>query len=130
MSNFIGKYKLTNSENFDDFLKELGVNFVLRNLAKTSTPVIDITQDGDTYSMKTTTAIKNSEIKFKLGEEFEEARMDGKNVKTKIVADGNKLIQTQYGDKEVSIIREFTPTDLITTCKVGDVTSVRTYKRV
>jgi len=130
MTDFEGKYKLTNSENFDEFLKELGVNFVLRNLAKTSTPVIEISKDADTYSMKTTTAIKNSEIKFKLGEEFEEARMDGKNVKTKIVADGNKLIQTQYGDKEVSIIREFTPTDLITTCKVGNVTSVRSYKRV
>jgi len=129
MTEFTGKYKLTNSENFDEFLKELGVNFVLRNLAKTSTPVIEITKDDDTYSLKTSTAIKNSEIKFKLGEEFEEARMDGKNVKTKIVADGNKLIQTQYGDKEVSIIREFTPTELIATCKVGDVTSVRTYKR-
>jgi len=129
MTDFIGKYKLTNSENFDEFLKELGVNFVLRNLAKTSTPVIEISKDDDTYTLKTTTAIKNSEIKFKLGEEFEEARMDGKNVKTKIVADGNKLIQTQFGDKEVTIIREFTPTDLVATCKVGDVTSVRTYKR-
>jgi fatty acid-binding protein 3 len=129
MTDFTGKYKLTNSENFDEFLKELGVNFVLRNLAKTSTPVVEITKDDDTYSLKTTTAIKNSEIKFKLGEEFEEARMDGKNVKTKIVADGNKLIQTQFGDKEVTIIREFTPTELIATCKVGDVTSVRTYKR-
>jgi len=129
MTDFTGKFKLTDSQNFDEFLKELGVNFVLRNLAKTSTPVIDITQDGDLYTMKTTTAIKNSEVKFRLGEEFEEARMDGKNVKSKMVADGNKLIQTQFGDKEVTIIREFTPTDLITTCKVGDVTSVRTYKR-
>ncbi len=62
-----------------------GVNFVLRNLAKTSTPVVEITKDGEVYTLKTTTAIKNSEIKFELGKEFEEARMDGKNVKVFII---------------------------------------------
>ncbi|CAG2174934.1 unnamed protein product [Oppiella nova] len=55
------------------------------NLAKTSTPVVEITKDGDVFSLKTLTAIKNSEIKFELGKEFEEARMDGKNVKGIIV---------------------------------------------
>ena len=59
----------------------LGVNFVLRNLAKTSTPVVEISKAGDEYTLKTTTTFKTSEIKFKLGQEFEEARMDGKKVK-------------------------------------------------
>jgi len=130
MTDFTGKYKLTSSDNFDEFLKEIGVNFVLRNLAKTSTPVVEITKTDDTYSLKTLTAIKNSEIKFKLGEEFEEARMDGKNVKTKIVADGNKLVQTQFGDKEVKIVREFTDNELIATCTVNNVVSVRKYAKV
>jgi len=129
MTDFTGKYKLTESDNFDKFLQELGVNFVLRNLAKTSTPVVEITKDGDKYSLKTMTAIKNSEIKFELGKEFEEARMDGKNVKTVVVADGNKLIQTQYGDKEVKIVREFTGPELVVTASVGAVTSVRKYAK-
>ncbi|XP_054158694.1 fatty acid-binding protein-like [Oppia nitens] len=129
MTDFTGKFKLTSSDNFDEFLKELGVNFVLRNLAKTSTPVVEISKDGDTYSLKTLTAIKNSEIKFELGKEFEEARMDGKNIKTVVVADGNKLIQTQYGDKEVKIVREFTGPELVVTATVGSVSSVRKYAR-
>jgi len=29
MTDFTGKFKLTSSDNFDEFLKELGVNFVL-----------------------------------------------------------------------------------------------------
>ncbi|CAG2116474.1 unnamed protein product, partial [Medioppia subpectinata] len=107
----------------------LGVNFVLRNLAKTSTPVVEITKDGDTFSLKTITAIKNSEIKFELGKEFEEARMDGKNVKTVVVADGNKLIQTQHGDKEVKIVREFNGAELKVTASVGNVVSVRIYAK-
>jgi len=129
MADFTGKFKLTSSDNFDEFLKELGVNFVLRNLAKTSTPVVEITKDGDTFSLKTTTAIKNSEIKFELGKEFEEARMDGKNVKTVVVADGNKLIQTQFGDKEVKIVREFNGNELVVTASVGAVNSVRKYTK-
>jgi len=53
---------------------------VLRNLAKTSTPVVEITKDGDVFTLKTLTAIKNSEIKFELGKEFNEIRQDGKTV--------------------------------------------------
>jgi len=130
MTDFTGRFKLTSSENFDEFLKELGVNFVLRNLAKTSTPTVEITKDGDSYTLKTITAIKNSEIKFELGKEFEEARMDGKNVKTVVVADGNKLVQTQFGDKEVKIVRELNGDELKVTCTVGPVVSVRVYNRV
>jgi len=133
MSAFIGKFKLTSSDNFDEFLKELGVNFVMRNLAKTSSPTVEITKDGDTYSLKTTTAIKTSEIKFELGKEFEEDRMDGKKVKTVIEADGNKLIQTQLGDKEVKIVREFNDKELKVVCtvesKAGPIVSTRIYNR-
>ena len=89
-----------------------GVNFVMRNLAKTSTPTVEITKDGDTFTLKTITAIKNSEIKFELGKEFEENRIDGVKVKTVVVADGNKLVQTQFGDKEVKIVREFNGDEL------------------
>jgi fatty acid-binding protein 3 len=130
MTDFTGKYKLTSSENFDEFLKELGVNFVMRNLAKTSTPTVEITKDGDQYSMKTITAIKTSEIKFELGKEFEEDRMDGKKVKTVVNVDGNKLIQTQFGDKEVKIVREFNDKELKVVCTVGSVVSTRVYNKL
>ncbi|KAH7641012.1 fatty acid-binding protein [Dermatophagoides farinae] len=130
MVQFEGKYQLESSENFDEFLKELGVGFILRNLAKTSKPTIEVIRDGDYWVIKTITTLKTTEIRFKIGEEFDEARMDGKTVKTIVEMDGdNKMVQTQKGDKEVKIIREFSENHLKTTCIVGNITSVRIYKR-
>lgn len=42
----------------------------------------------------------------------------------------NKLVQTQFGDKEVKIIREFNGDDVVVTASVDGVTSVRSYKRI
>lgn len=86
-------------------------------------------KDGDVYTIKTSTAIKNSEIKFEIGKEFEESRMDGKTVKSVVTQEGNKLIQTQFGDKEVKIVREFNGDELKTVASVGDVVSTRIYNR-
>ena len=59
--------------------------------------------------------MKTTEIRFKIDEEFDESRMDGKTVKTVVVMDGdNTMVQTQKGDKEVKIIREFSETHLKT----------------
>ncbi|KAH9392502.1 Fabp5p [Tyrophagus putrescentiae] len=129
MVQIVGKYLYESGENFDAFLKALDVGFILRNLAKTSKPTIEITLDGDTYTIKTITTLKTTEIKFKLGEEFEETRMDGKTVKTVITLEGDSLVQIQKGDKEVKIVREFTDTHLKTICTIGDITSTRVYKR-
>lgn len=55
-----------------------------RALAATAKPTIEITQDGDKYSMKTISAFKNTEISFKLGEEFDEETADGRKAKVRI----------------------------------------------
>lgn len=94
---------------------DAGVGFILRNLAKTSKPTIEVIRDGDYWVIKTITTLKTTEIRFKIGEEFDEARMDGKTVKTIVEMDGdNKMVQTQKGDKEVKIIREFSENHLKT----------------
>ncbi|CAG2112000.1 unnamed protein product [Medioppia subpectinata] len=48
---------------------------------------------------------------------------------TVVVADGNKLIQTQHGDKEVKIVREFNGAELKVTASVGNVVSVCIYAK-
>lgn len=53
-----------------------------RKLAESSTPTVEIKQEGDEYVIKTI-AFKNSEIKFALGQEFEEKRLDGATVKVR-----------------------------------------------
>ncbi|PNF38191.1 Fatty acid-binding protein, muscle [Cryptotermes secundus] len=70
-------------------------------------PVIELTQNGDEYTLTSQSTFKNTTITFKLGEEFQEETPDGRSVKTTITQDGNKLVQVQKGEKETTIIREF-----------------------
>ncbi|XP_023236635.1 fatty acid-binding protein-like isoform X1 [Centruroides sculpturatus] len=129
MSALLGKFKLVSSENFDEFMKATGVGMVMRKLGATSKPTVEISQDGDTWSIKTITTFKTSEIKFKLGEEFEETRMDGSVVKTVITLEDNKLIQKQFGDKEVVITRELDGEKLKVICTVDNIVSTRIYDK-
>ncbi|XP_034113404.1 fatty acid-binding protein [Drosophila nasuta] len=129
MASFIGKkYKLEKSENFDEYMKELGVGMVLRKMGNSVSPTVEVTQDGDTYTLTTTSTFKTSAISFKLGEEFDEETLDGRKVKSVITLDGNKLTQEQKGDKPSTIVREFTDSELITTLTIGAIKSVRVYK--
>ncbi|EDW38020.1 GL12263 [Drosophila persimilis] len=131
MASFVGKkYKLEKSENFDEYMKELGVGLVLRKMGNSISPTVEVTLEGDTYTMTTTSTFKTSAISFKLGEEFDEETLDGRQVKSIITLDGNKLTQEQKGDKPSTIVREFTDTDLTTTLTIGAVKSVRVYKAV
>ena len=77
----VGQYKLENSENFDKFLDKLGVSFIVKTAAKNTKPTLEVAVDGDSYIFRSLSTFKNTEIKFKLGEEFEESRADGKKVK-------------------------------------------------
>ncbi|CAL4121905.1 unnamed protein product [Meganyctiphanes norvegica] len=134
MSKVLGKYKLTSSEKFEEILEAVGVNIVSRKLAVAQTPVVEITLDGDTYTIKQTTTVKTTEIKFKLGEEFDETTADGRLVKSTVTLDGSTLKQKQIGDKEkkekdMTFDRVFTDDDMTMTCKVDDIVCKRVYKR-
>lgn len=84
-----------------------GVGLVVRKMGNAVSPVIELTLNGDEYTLTSQSTFKNTSITFKLGEEFEEETPDGRKVKTVITQDGNKLIQVQKGQKETTIIREF-----------------------
>jgi hypothetical protein len=126
-----GKYKLTKSENFEEYMKAIGVGMVMRKLAASATPETEITQADGTYKIKTSTTFKTTEINFKLGEPFDEETADGRKCKSTITQDGNKLIHTQEcGDTKYEILREFSDSDMTMILKHGDVTSTRVYTKV
>jgi len=125
------KYKLDKSENFDEYMKELGVGLVLRKMGNSVNPTVELAKDGDTYTFTTTSTFKTTAISFKAGEEFDEETLDGRKVKSIMTFDGdNKLIQEQKGDKPSKIVREFTPSELITTITLNDIKCLRTYKAI
>jgi len=106
---FLGSYKLTKSENFEEYMKDIGVGLVRRKMAATATPTTEITKTGDDFNIKTSTTFKTTDIKFKLGQEFEEVTADGRTCKSTITLEGDsKLVHKQKcGSSELQILREF-----------------------
>lgn len=90
-----------------------GVGWLIRKLGAAVSPTVVITEDNGVYTMKTESTFKSQELKFKLGEEFDEKTFDGRNVKSVITLDGDKMLHVSKGDKEYTIEREFKPSEMI-----------------
>jgi len=132
----VGKYQMESSENFDEYMKGIGVGLVMRKMANAASPAVEITEADGTYSLKTSTTFKTTEISFKLGAEFEETTADGRTVKSTMTLDEktNTLTHNQVGNKEKKekdscIIRKFTDSGFDMECKVDDIVAKRVYKR-
>jgi len=126
---FNKKYKLDRSENFDEFLKELGVNFVVRKMAGSTTSTVELVDEGNNnYSFNTVSSFRSSSVKFQPGVEFIESRMDGEEVPCIITFEGNKMIQVQKGSKPITMVRTFTDDELFLTLKIGDLEAKRWFK--
>uniref|UniRef100_A0A671X8W4 Cellular retinoic acid-binding protein 1 n=1 Tax=Sparus aurata TaxID=8175 RepID=A0A671X8W4_SPAAU len=80
---FCATWKLVDSENFDDYMKALGVGFATRQVGNVTKPTVIISQEGDKVVIRTQSTFKNTEISFKLGEEFDETTADDRNCKVK-----------------------------------------------
>merc|ERR1711928_39771 len=118
MADFLNKkYKLTSSEYFDEYMTELKIGFMTRKLGNSSTPVVEVTLNGDEYTLTTSSLLKTTTIKFKLGEEFEEERADGVKVKSTITLDGNKMTHVMKGEPETCIVREFNGNEIGSDCQ-------------
>ncbi|XP_073948127.1 fatty acid binding protein isoform X2 [Choristoneura fumiferana] len=128
---FVGKkYKLESSENFDEFMKTLGVGLITRKAANALSPTVELKKDGDQYVLVTSSTFKTTEMKFKPGEEFDEERADGVMTKSVCTFEGNKIKQVQKAPDglEVHYVREFSPEELKAVMTVKDVTCTRLYK--
>ncbi|KAK2836492.1 hypothetical protein Q7C36_014361 [Tachysurus vachellii] len=125
---FVGTWNLKESKNFDEYMKALGVGFATRQVGSMTKPTTIISVDGDVITLKTVSTFKSTEIKFKLGEEFEECTADDRKVKSVVTLDGNKLVHVQKWDgKETSLVREVSENSLTLTLTLGDVVSTRFY---
>ncbi|XP_059365766.1 fatty acid-binding protein, adipocyte-like [Carassius carassius] len=126
---FVGTWKMTASENFDEYMKALGVGFATRQVGNRTKPnLIVCVDDQGQICMKSQSTFKTTEVKFKLSESFEEITADDRKTTTVITLENGKLVQKQTWDgKESTIEREVTDGKLIAKCIMGDVVAVRTY---
>ncbi|KAG5856405.1 cellular retinoic acid-binding protein 2a [Anguilla rostrata] len=134
---FAGTWKMKSSENFDELLKALGVNMMLRKIAvaAASKPSVEITQDGETMSIRTSTSIRTTNVSFTVGEPFSESTVDGRpctsyprwETENKISCE--QVLQKGEGPK-TSWTREITNDgELILTMSANEVVCTRVYLR-
>ena len=106
------------------------MNFVRRLLTSRAKPDLEITKDGEYYTVRTIVGLKISQIKFRCGHLFESMSMDGERVQSHMVCLGNKWIERQFGGHYIEITRELKGDTLEVTGLVDHVMFVRVYKRV
>ncbi|KAM9851742.1 fatty acid binding protein 4b [Aulostomus maculatus] len=128
---FVGTWKLTASENFDEYMKAIGVGFATRQMGNMAKPNLVISvDDAGLISMKSQTTFKTTEIKFKLNEEFDETTADDRKTKTLITFENGKLVHKQTWDgKTTTLERELQDGKLTAKCVMDDVVALRTYER-
>jgi len=137
MDAFKGEYTRTSAEKYEEFLSALNVGFLLRKAATISTPVKTISEDDGTWSIKTATTLKSMDLKFKLGEEFDETTADGRDVKGVVTFEDGKIVSVQTakkeGQKSTRSVREMNgPDELIYTMTIDgmeDLVCVQKFKR-
>merc|ERR1712071_71793 len=88
---FVGKFKLVSQENFDEYLKAIGVGMAKRALARAATPTVDYSMNGDEMTV-TTTGMKDEET------------ADGRKVKSVFSVEDGKLVQRESWDGKVATI--------------------------
>lgn len=61
------------------------VNVMLRKIAvaAASKPAVEIKQEGPSFYIKTSTTVRTTEVRFEVGEEFEEQTVDGRPCKVR-----------------------------------------------
>lgn len=81
-----GKWQLTESHNFEEFMSRLGVSYLVRKLGNKSSPVVTVSKDdNDVLTFKQESLVSTTAISCKLNEQFDEKTADGRQVKPFVI---------------------------------------------
>ncbi|XP_027758296.1 fatty acid-binding protein, liver [Empidonax traillii] len=125
---FTGKYELQSQENFEAFMKALGLPDDQIQKGKDLKSTTEIVQNGKKFKVTVTTGSKVLTNEFTIGEECEIEMLTGEKAKGLVQMEGNnKLIANVKGLKSITELNGDTITH---TMMMGDLTCKRISKRV
>jgi len=129
-NSFVGAWNLVDSDNFEAYMKAVGVGMVMAKLGSSAKPKLTVSvADDGTWTIKSETTFKTTKIDFKLGVEFQETTADDRKMMTTMTLNGNTLTQEQKGETPSTIIREVDGDKMTVTCKAKEVVATRHYVR-
>ncbi|KAF4025089.1 hypothetical protein G4228_017119 [Cervus hanglu yarkandensis] len=111
---FCATWKLTDSQNFDEYMKALGVGFATRQVGNVTKPTVIISQEGDRVVIRTQSTFKNTEISFHLGEEFDETTADDRSCKDQL-----PVVTSKVYNAVANLWKPWLTEEAVTTLKKG-----------
>ncbi|GAA1221972.1 hypothetical protein GCM10009665_10200 [Kitasatospora nipponensis] len=130
-ADFSGTYELASGEGYEEYLESIGVDSANRKAMASAQQTVTIKQEGDQYTLTTTTPTKTTSSQFVLGQEYIEAYDDGRKVQGICRRDGNRLVQAlKLGDVTTTIYRSFDDGGFETVFQGVNVVAKRSYTRL
>lgn len=103
---------------------------MLRKIAQSAPTTVHFSKKDDFYFYNVSILMRTTSQKFKFGEELEIKTTDGRRIKNLFTFKENVVIEQQFGDKEMTIRREFFDDHLISVANIGDLTATTWYKLI
>ncbi|XP_071394578.1 fatty acid-binding protein, liver-type-like [Centroberyx affinis] len=125
---FSGKYQLESQENFEPFMKAIGLPDELIQKGKDIKSISEIEETGDNFKVTVTTGSKVLVNSFTIGQEAELETVTGEKVKAVVMREGNKLKVSLKGIESVTELVD--GSTIVNTMTVGGIVYKRTSKRM
>ncbi|NXR24235.1 FABPL protein, partial [Cinclus mexicanus] len=125
---FAGKYELQSQENFEPFMRALGLPEEEIQKGKDLKSISEIVQDGKKFKVTVTTGSKVVKNEFTIGEESEIELLNGEKAKVVVQMEGNNKLVTQV--KGMKSVTEVNGDTITYTMTMGDLTLKRVSKRI
>ncbi|XP_077571395.1 fatty acid-binding protein, liver-type-like [Stigmatopora nigra] len=124
---FSGKYQLESQENFEPFMKAIGLSDELIQKGKDVKSISEIEENGDNFKVTVTTGTKVLVNSFTIGQEAELETVTGEKIKAVVQREGNMLKVSLKGIESVTCLDGDT---IVNTMTLGDIVYKRTSKRI
>ncbi|XP_026670937.1 uncharacterized protein LOC108626820 [Ceratina calcarata] len=134
MASIVGTYQHESNENLDEYFKAVGVPYIPRKMMSMSSPRLEISNDGDKWTICTISMFRTAQLTFTLNEEYEEHMPAGVTLKNVTTMEEDGLVTVSVGPDNNKVVRKYEVTKdgvvLIMTHEKSGQVAKRYFKRL